>query len=115
MWKTSTYQQQFPTYKPGIGLMAKFGQPVKLAQVAINSPSPGTVVEIHTVGLRQTRRTCPPRRRSAPATLVDGQTIINVTQAQPSQYILVWITQLAPTDSGSFQSSIGEITYTQAQ
>jgi hypothetical protein len=114
LWKTSTYQQQFPLYKPGIGLMAKFGQPVKLAQVAINSPSPGTVVEIHTSD------TADPSDLSTTqtigtATLVNGQTIINVNQSQPSQYILVWITQLAPTDSGSFQSSIGEITYTQAQ
>lgn len=114
LWKTSTYQQQFPLYKPGIGIMATFSQPVKLAQVAINSPSPGTVVEIHTSDSAH------PSDLSSTqvignATLVNGQTIINVSQAQPSQYILVWITQLAPTDSGSFQSSIGEITYTQAQ
>ena len=114
LWKSSTYQQQFPLYKPGIGLMATFDQPVKLAQVAINSPSPGTVVEIHTSD------TDDPSDLSdtqviGTATLVDGQTIINVTQDQPSQYILVWITQLAPNSDGSFQSSIGEITYTQAQ
>lgn len=114
LWKTSTYQQQFPLYKPGIGIMARFSQPVKLAQVAIDSPSPGTVVEIHTSNdphpsdLSNTQVI-------GNATLVDGHTIIQVNQSQPSQYILVWITQLAPTGQGSFQSSIGEITYTQAQ
>ena len=114
MWKSSTYQQQFPLYKPGIGLMASFDQPVKLAQVTINSPSQGTVVEIHTcdsdhpgdLTTTQVVGTGP---------LVNGQTVIQLNQTQPSQYILVWITTLAPTDQGSFQSSIGEITYTQAQ
>ncbi len=114
LWKTSTYQQQFPLYKPGIGIMATFDQPVKLAQVAINSPSAGTVVEIHTCDSDQ-----PGDVTQTPivgtGTLVNGQTIIQLNQAQPSQYILVWITQLAPTGQGSFQSSIGEITYAQAQ
>ena len=114
LWKSSTYQQQFPLYKPGIGIMAKFGQPVKLAQVAINSPSPGTVVEIHTSD-NPHPSDLSSTQVIGTATLVDGQTIIQLNQSQPSQYILVWITQLAPTNSGSFQSSIGEITYTQAQ
>jgi hypothetical protein len=114
LWKTSTYQQQFPLYKPGIGLMATFSQPVKLAQVAINSPSPGTVVEIHTSDSADPSDLSDTQMVGT-GTLVDGQTVINLNQSQPSQYILVWITQLAPTDSGSFQTSIGEITYTQAQ
>ncbi|HEY4017482.1 MAG TPA: hypothetical protein VGM75_02270, partial [Pseudonocardiaceae bacterium] len=114
LWKSNTYKQQFPLYKPGIGIMATFGQPVKLAQVAIDSPSAGTVVEIHTADSAQPTDLTT-TQTIGNGTLVNGHTIINVTMSQPSQYILVWITQLAPTGSGSFQSSIGEITYTQAQ
>jgi hypothetical protein len=114
LWKSSTYQQQFPLYKPGIGLMATFGQPVKLAQVAINSPSPGTVVEIHTSDSANPSDLTATQMVGT-GTLVDGQTVIKLNQSQPSQYILIWITQLAPNNSGSFQTSIGEITYTQAQ
>ncbi|HEX3785266.1 MAG TPA: protein kinase family protein [Pseudonocardiaceae bacterium] len=113
-WKTDIYQQQFPTYKPGIGLMATFSQPVKLAQVVINSPSAGTVVEIHTCDsahpsdLSQTQVV-------GTGTLVNGQAIINLNQSQPSQYILVWVTQLATSGGGGFESAISEITYNQAQ
>ena len=114
MWKSDIYQQQFPTYKPGIGLMATFNQPVKLAQVAINSPSAGTVVEIHTSSSDQPNDLSQTQVVGT-GTLVNGQTIIQLNQTQPSQYILVWITQLATTDAGGFASSIGEITYSQAQ
>jgi hypothetical protein len=114
LWKSSTYQQQFPLYKPGIGIMATFSQAVKLAQVAINSPSPGTVVEIHTSDSAHPSDLSTTQVIGT-GTLVNGQTVINLSQSQASQYILVWITTLAPTNSGSFQSSIGEITYTQAQ
>jgi hypothetical protein len=113
MWRTDIYQQQFPTYKPGIGLIATFNQPVKLAQVAIDSPSAGTVVEIrtcdstHPTDITQTQVV-------GTGPLVNGHTVINLNQSQPSQYILVWLTQLSPTGQGSFASSIGEITYSQA-
>jgi hypothetical protein len=112
IWKTSEYKQQFPALMPGIGVMATFDQPVKLAEVDIDSPSDGTVVDIRTA------TSSDPSVQSTQvignATLTNGHTVIQLATAQPSQYFMVWITGLA-TVSGGFESGIGEITYVQAQ
>jgi len=91
-WKTFSYKQQFPALKPGVGIMTSFASPVQLSSLVIASPSPGTEVEI----------------RSAPssdaklgdtvlltrATLDDGDTAVPLTNSQPVQYVLLWITHL---------------------
>ncbi len=112
LWPTDSYKQQFPLFKPGIGLMATFTQPVQLSEVDIDSPSDGTVVEIRTApsanpdfGSTQVIGT---------ATLTNGHTEIKLAAGPPSQYILVWITTLAG-NGGNNQSSIGEVTYLQAK
>jgi hypothetical protein len=112
LWPTDNYYQPFPALKPGIGLLATFGQPVKLAEVDIDSPSAGTVVQIRTA-------TSPnPDINATPvvgnATLVNGHTEIRLSpDAQPTQYVVVWITTLAG-GGGQNQSSIAEIAYLQA-
>ena len=45
-WNTFTYRQQFPALKPGVGIMVSFASAVQLSELTIQSPSPGTVVEI---------------------------------------------------------------------
>jgi hypothetical protein len=111
VWKTEKYQQQFPALKPGIGLVATFGQPLKLSEVAIDSPSAGTVVEIRTADSAHPD-SIDTTQLIGTATLINGHTVIQLNPGQPTQYILVWITQLAPATNGhGFQSSIGEITY----
>lgn len=111
LWKSDTYAKQFPELKPGIGLMATFGQPVKLSEVAIDSPSAGTVVEIRTSPTAHPDQITDTQLVGT-ATLTNGHTVIQLNPGQPTQYILVWITQLAPgSDGHGFQSSIGEITY----
>jgi len=92
--------------------MATFAQPVKLAQVAIDSPSAGTVVEIHTAPTPDADISAMPV--IGRATLINGHTEINLAGAQPSQYILVWITTLAGGGNTN-GSAIGEITYVQAK
>jgi hypothetical protein len=91
-WKTFNYRQQFPALKPGVGIMTSFASPVQLSSLTIASPSPGTEVEI----------------RSAPssdakladtvlltrATLDDGDTAVSLTNSQPVQFVLLWITHL---------------------
>lgn len=111
-WRTDRYFQQFPTFKPGIGLMATFGQPVKLAEVDVDSPSAGTVVQIKTAS--SPNADVNSMQVIGQATLTDGHTEIKLNPAPPSQYILVWITTLAGSGQNN-QSSIGEITYLQAK
>ncbi|WP_258905366.1 protein kinase family protein [Actinokineospora sp. UTMC 2448] len=108
-WRTDTYKDQFPALKPGVGLMASFAEPVSLAEVAVDSPSDGTVVEI----------------RSAPsadpelgdtkvigrATLRAGQTKLQLDRAEPTQHVLVWITTLGQGN----RSELSEIGFIRAQ
>jgi hypothetical protein len=112
LWKTDTYKQPFPTFKPGIGLMATFPKPVTLAEVDIDSPSPGTVVQIRTA--TSANPAVESTQMIGTATLVNGHTVIQLAAGQPSQYVLVWITTLAGGGANN-QSSIGEITYVQTK
>jgi hypothetical protein len=112
-WKTDNYKQPFPTLKPGVGLVATFVQPVKLAEVDIDSPSAGTVVEI-----RVSPSADPDINATqviGQATLANGHTEIRLApMPQASQYVMVWITKLAGGGTEN-SSAIGEITYLQAK
>lgn len=102
-WSTYTYKQQLPALKPGVGIMASFVGAEQLSQLAISSPSAGTVVEI----------------RSAPSadadlddttlltreTLRSGTTTISLADSQPVQHLLIWITTL----SGSGDAHVSQI------
>jgi hypothetical protein len=111
-WNTDRYYQPFPTLKPGIGLVATFAAPTTLAEVDIDSPSAGTVVDIRTAD------SADPDLNSTQvighATLTDGHTVIKLNPAPASQYVMVWITTLAGTGQNN-ESAIGEITYVPTQ
>jgi hypothetical protein len=106
-WQTDSYFQQFPSFKPGIGLVVSFPQPVTLTELGITSPSAGTQVEIR-AGADQ----------SAPeigsATLAAGTTKITVHAGAPTKQVLIWITQLGSNDRQQYQSVIDELTFTGA-
>ncbi|SDK59604.1 hypothetical protein SAMN04488074_106158 [Lentzea albidocapillata subsp. violacea] len=112
-WRTDNYFQPFPTLKPGIGLMASFAEPVKLASVTITSPSKGTHVEIRSASaldapLEETKVI-------GVADLSDGQTQIQLNEHEPTGHVLIWITQLTSSGGGKNQSEVREILYTRAQ
>jgi hypothetical protein len=107
-WKTDVYRQQFPAFKPGIGIMTSFADAAKFVKVGIDSPSQGTVVEI---------RTAPAADAALADTKVVGQgalnaghTEITLSASQPTPYLLVWITTLS-TSNGGYASEIGELTF----
>ncbi|QUQ70015.1 protein kinase family protein [Kutzneria sp. CA-103260] len=107
-WRTDKYLSNFPALKPGIGLMASFGQPVKLAQVVITSPSAGTKIEIRTAPsdnpqLQQTLVV-------GSATLAAGDTTIPVKMTSPSQRVIVWITSMSPSGK-LFASQLSELKF----
>jgi hypothetical protein len=91
-WKTFIYKQQFPALKPGVGIMTSFASPVQLANLAIDSPSPGTEVEIRSAPSPDTALA--DTQLLARATLDDGVTTVSLANSQPVQYVLVWITHL---------------------
>jgi len=91
-WSTYIYRRPFPALKSGVGIMVSFASPVQLSTLTINSPSPGSEIEI----------------RSAPApdatfgqtipigstTIQGDRTSVSLTGSQPVQNVLVWITKL---------------------
>ncbi|MEC3914169.1 murein biosynthesis integral membrane protein MurJ [Nocardia sp. CDC160] len=107
-WRTDAYFQQFPALKKGVGVLTTLGSPSKLTKVIIESPSPGTQVEIRTSPTASP--TLDQTQLIGSAVLGDGTTEIPVRADQPARYVLVWITQLA-NNGGQFQSSIAQINY----
>jgi hypothetical protein len=110
-WKTSTYKQQLPAIKPGIGIMVSFASAVQLADVTIQSPSAGTQVEVRSA-------------QSADADLGDTQTIgqasldknsttISLSGSQPVTHVLLWITKLSGGGS-EYSSEIDELEFRRA-
>jgi hypothetical protein len=108
-WRTDTYKQQFPALKPGVGLMASFAESVKFASVIIESPSPNTVVQIRTApsGTPSLDET----KVIGQATLQGGKTEIRLANAEPTQYVLIWVTQLGDGN----KSALAEVQFIRAQ
>jgi hypothetical protein len=107
-WSTSQYDEQFPTLKPGIGLMTTFRAPSRVSQVIVRSPSPGTKIEIRSaaapnVPLAQTQLL------GTGTVSGDTTTIPLQTAPAPTGNLLVWITGLARSDD-QYRSQIAEVT-----
>ncbi|MGW5051239.1 protein kinase family protein [Actinokineospora sp. NPDC004072] len=108
-WRTDTYREQFPALKPGVGLMASFAEPVSLAEVVIDSPSDGTVVEIRSAPSEQPDLA--ETKVIGKATLRAGQTKLQLDRTEPTQHVLVWISALAEGN----RSELSEIGFIRAQ
>ena len=91
-WKTFSYKQQFPALKPGVGIMMSFASPVQLSSLTIESPSPGTEIEIRSAPSSDAKLT--DTVLLTRATLDDGDTAVSLAGSQPVQHVLLWITQL---------------------
>jgi hypothetical protein len=107
-WKTSTYYQQFPNIKPGIGVMVSFASGVQLADVTIQSPTPGTVVQILASPDGDADRD--DMQLMGQATLEDGATTVQLQSAEPITHVLVWVEKLSGGGS-AFSSQINELEF----
>ncbi|WP_067704737.1 murein biosynthesis integral membrane protein MurJ [Nocardia jejuensis] len=107
-WRSDAYFQQFPALKKGVGILATLGSPSKLTKVVIDSPTPGTQVEIRTSPTAAP--TLDQTQLIGQATLGQGVTEIAVRADQPARYVLVWITALG-NNGGQYQSSIAELRF----
>lgn len=108
VWRTDQYFQQFPALKKGVGLMATLPSPAKLTNVSINSPTPGTSVEIRTSPTNSP--TLDQTQLIGTAQLGAGVTEIPVSTNQSARYVLVWITGLGNTGN-QFQSAIADLRF----
>ncbi|KAA9166691.1 hypothetical protein FPZ12_000255 [Amycolatopsis acidicola] len=111
-WRTDQYNQQFPTIKQGVGIVASFDNPINLAKVTIAANSPGTVVELRAADSKNPNLSS--TRVLGTATLNGQSTDITLPQPTQGQYFIIWITQLSKT-GGKYQSQIGELTFLPAQ
>ncbi len=109
VWDTDSYYQPFPSLKEGVGLLATLPTSQVLTSAFVNSPSPGTVVEI---------RSAPSDSPSLSdttiigrATLGGGVTDIPLTMTEPTSHVLLWITGLSNED-GRNRSSIADFGFT---
>ncbi|SNT15370.1 murein biosynthesis integral membrane protein MurJ [Rhodococcoides kyotonense] len=109
VWQTDAYFQPFPALKNGVGLLATLPSSQVLTSAFVNSPSPGTVVEI---------RSAPSDSPSladttviGQATLGEGVTDIPLNATEPTDHVLLWITGLS-TDGGRNQSAIADFGFT---
>ncbi len=114
-WMTWVYKQQFGKatggLKDGVGLvltLEKSTTPTAVT-VSVSQDSAGTVVEI--------RSAATPNPALADTTVLGSATIttapaaIQLSNAPASQYLIVWVTHLAPY-KGQFQSGLTEISVT---
>jgi hypothetical protein len=111
-WNTSKYRQPFPQMREGIGVMVTLDQAVKLAQVSVDSPSDGTVMEIRSAPSLDAK--LDDTKLIGTGTLVDGKTDIPISAQEPTQYILVWITKLGVSGKDNV-SQLREMTFAAAQ
>jgi hypothetical protein len=110
-WGTSTYYQQFPAYRPGIGIMVSFASAVQLSELTIDSPSRGTVVEIRSAP--STDATLAETEKITEVTLGTGRTPVSLDGSQPVEHVLLWITKLSGGGS-AYSSEIGEVEFRRA-
>ncbi|MBA8827716.1 hypothetical protein FHX42_005121 [Saccharopolyspora lacisalsi] len=106
-WETDGYNDQLGTgFKSGIGLVLTLERPTEVTEVTIESPSPGTHVEI-----RAASGTNPSLQGSkviGQGDLKAGTTDVPVRASKPTSHVLVWVTKL--TENGRYSSQIDEIT-----
>jgi hypothetical protein len=89
--------------------MASFAESVRFAAVKIDSPSPNTVIQIRTAP--SGNPTLEETKVIGEATLQGGSTEIQLSSAEPTQYVLIWVTKLGDGN----KTALGEVQFIRAQ
>jgi hypothetical protein len=110
-WNTFTYKQQFPMLKPGVGIMVSFASAVQLSELTIDSPSPGTVVQVRSAPSAEAE--FPDTTQMAEVTLGEGATPVSLAGSQPVTHVLVWISKLGGS-AGENRTEINELQFQRA-
>lgn len=110
-WRTYEYKQQFPAYKPGVGIMVSFASAVQLSSVAVDSPSPGTVIQVRSA--QSADAALNDTTVMNQGTLGDGGTQISLAGSQPVTHVLLWITKLGESD-GNNVTQLNEVQFLRA-
>ncbi len=110
-WPTDTYSDPapFPGFKNGVGLMLQLPQPTELGSVTLDVSSVGTSVQIRASDSANPASLEDTTELTPPTPLTRGSNTIDITDAQSTSYVLVWISTLGNVD-GKSRTDISEIT-----
>ncbi len=109
-WTTFDYFQQLGPdgIAEGTGVVLSLEQASNLREVVVNSAMPGVRVEI-----RSTDSTSPDIEASpviGSADLTEGDNVIPIQPTEPTDHIIVWVTQLNEGGEGNFRATLNEVT-----
>lgn len=106
-WKTERYSTaDFGNLKSGVGLLFRFGGPVRADQVVIGSDSAGVAFQILGPEIAPNQRPL-----LGEGTLEAGQTTLTLAQHEPVAEYVLWFTSLAP-DGDRYAAEVGEVRLT---
>ena len=100
-WKTSSYQDNFPKFKQGVGVFVDLGRNQKVRGVSVNA-TPGYTAEIFVADRPGTDLAGWGKTRSA------GGTSTFDLGGVTGRYVLVWFTSL-PQLEGGYRAEVSEI------
>jgi hypothetical protein len=118
VWQTQHYNNtaNFGGLKDGMGILVDLGSPKNVASVKVDFTTPGATVELRagtqdfgntTDGDKQVESTY--QTIGTPKADAGSVVLLN-SDGQPHQYLLIWITKLAPSDQANkFQVGVEDI------
>jgi putative peptidoglycan lipid II flippase len=111
VWPIDTYSDPvpFPNFKNGVGLILQLPKPTKIGEVSIDLNSSGTSVEIRSAESQTPASLDDTTVLKSATSLQPGENTIQVDDAAPTSYLLVWVSTLGEVD-GASRSDIAEIT-----
>lgn len=114
-WPTDTYTDSvpFPNFKSGVGLMLKLPQPTEVGAVTVSVSSTGTQVQIRSADSATPASLADTTLLTGPTALKPGSNTIAVPAAEPTSYLLVWISTMGQTN-GKNRTEVSEITVSAA-
>ena len=111
VWPTDTYTDTppFPNFKNGVGLMLRLPEPTTVGEVTVSVSSTGTQVQIRSASSANPPSVDDTTLLTGPTTLRPGSNTIEVPRAEPTSYLLVWISTLGQTN-GKNRTDVSEVT-----
>lgn len=111
VWPIDTYSDPvpFPGFKNGVGLILQLPKPTKIGEVTIDLNSTGTAVEIRSAESQTPASLDDTTVLKSATPLQPGENTIEVDDAAPTSYLLVWVSTLGQVD-GESRSDVAEIT-----
>jgi len=102
-WSTDVYTDPtpFPGFKSGVGLMLNLPQATTVASVSLNLTSTGTAIQIRSAQTANPSSLDATTVLTQPATMKTGSNTITISNAQPTQHLLIWISTLGTVDGKS--------------